>query len=152
MNSLASGSVDERGTLSHGYAGNVRRFLERASRVMKPPCPIGGPCLETIRAYTGDVLTEVARNFFKLQENSFTNFLYYDLVESLAEQMVLDGPSVLQCIPDPSIPHFILVLDELAVRARKDPNSWSFYQAYIDRVKRQLRKPGEVGGSTGQTA
>ncbi|KAL1942787.1 hypothetical protein VTO73DRAFT_5027 [Trametes versicolor] len=149
---VSSSNLTQALKLSHGYAGNVRRFLERANRALTSPLAIDNWILITIRTYTGDVLTEVARNLFKLPTPTFlTNLLYFDLIESLADQMALDGPGVLLCIPGDSIPDFVRMLDELATRSREDHESWGPYEPALNDLRQQVA-PRVVDGSMGQPA
>lgn len=145
---LAKRPSDNALRVSHGYAGNVRRFLERANRALtSQPTGVDGSYLEKIRTYTGDVLTEVARSLSKLPTTRFyANLFYYDLVDSLADQMTLDGPGVLQCLPSDSVPDFICMLEQLAARVEEDPPLWSSYKPALDALMRQV-KLGVAGES-----
>lgn len=109
------------------YLRSVRDFLECANHALTSSLPPND--LETVRAYTGDVLAELTRvllQVFAVDRNQFVRTTVdaealFGVMFMLAHR-VSDG--VLQCIPDDLRTDILRMTDTLATPYEYDDDRW----------------------------
>lgn len=130
------------------YLRCVDRFLQCADHALRSYLPADD--LETVRAYTGDVLTHLTRVLLKVFAADGTQLVrttvdgegLWDVMHRLARN-VSDG--VLQCISDDLRPDILRMTDALSEPYDYDDNSWGWGIQHFSRVlkDRVIRNKGE---------